>query len=672
MVLREDRVKANPPAASDEAIAARLGVEQGLVRIMLSFRLVSCFAIASMLAACGSQRVQQSPGKASAVAPVTPPSWGSPWVARSGTWPSPACFEKTEGLLRQMTLAEKVGQMTQASRETVKPGEIRQYVLGSILSGGGSAPGSGTSPEWADMTDVMHREALATRLAIPLVYGVDAVHGHGNVVGATIFPHNIGLGAARDPGLVERLARLTAVEMVATGVDWTFAPVVAAGRDERWGRTYETFSELPDEAGLLGAAAVRGYQGERLGETPQSVIACAKHYAGDGATEFKTSKGALLDQGDTRLSDEDFRRIAIAPYLPSIAAGVGSIMVSFSSVHGRKMHGHRELLTDVLKGELGFRGFLVTDWTGIEQLPGKFPDQVESSVNAGMDMFMQPYNWKDFIATLTKSVEGGRVPMARIDDAVRRIVTVKCEAGLFERGPVDRASIAAVGSADHRRAAKEAVEKSLVLLKNDAKLLPLDARANVVVAGAGAQSLTRQAGGWTVEWQGAEDKPFPGTTIADAMKALATERGQGSVSLQVTGKAPDGETKKPDAAVLVMSEPAYAEGRGDSETLAPSADDLAALDALSARGLPIVVVILSGRPIVIEPHLEKARAWIAAWLPGSAGEGVASVLYGLREPGGKLSHSWPRRVTDLPLNPGDRRYDPLFPHGHGLSFAAVK
>jgi beta-glucosidase len=314
----------------------------------------------------------------------------------------------------------------------------------------------------------------------------------------------------------------------------------------------------------------------------------------------------------------------------------------------------------------------VTDWTGIEQLPGKFPDQVESSVNAGMDMFMQPYNWKDFIATLTKSVEGGRVPMARIDDAVRRIVTVKCEAGLFERGPVDRASIAAVGSADHRRAAKEAVEKSLVLLKNDAKLLPLDARANVVVAGAGAQSLTRQAGGWTVEWQGAEDKPFPGTTIADAMKALATERGQGSVSLQVTGKAPDGETKKPDAAVLVMSEPAYAEGRGDSETLAPSADDLAALDALSARGLPIVVVILSGRPIVIEPHLEKARAWIAAWLPGSAGEGVASVLYGLREPGGKLSHSWPRRVTDLPLNPGDRRYDPLFPHGHGLSFAAVK
>ena len=669
MVPREERVKVNPRGASDEPIAARLGVEQGLGRDMLWFRFVSCLVLASLCAACGSQRVQEGPGKA---APIASSPRGSPWVARSGAWPSPVCVDKAEKLLGQMTLAEKIGQMTQASRETVKPGEIQKYFLGSVLSGGGSAPGQGTPAEWAEMCDAMHREAFATRLAIPLVYGVDAVHGHGNVVGATIFPHNIGLGATRNPELVERLAHLTAVEMVATGVDWTFAPAVAAGRDERWGRTYETFSELPEEAGSLGAAAVRGYQGKRLGESPDSVIACAKHYAGDGATEFKTSKGALLDQGDTQLSEQDFRRIAVSPYLPAIAAGVGSIMISFSSVHGRKMHGHRELLTDVLKGELGFRGFLVTDWTGIEQLPGKFPDQVESSVNAGVDMFMQPYNWKDFIETLTKAVEGGRVPMARIDDAVRRIVTVKCEAGLFERGPVDRASLPVVGSAEHRRAAKDAVERSLVLLKNDGRLVPLAAKANVVVAGVGATSLTRQAGGWTVEWQGAEDKPFFGTTIFDAMQALATERREGSVTLEVTGKARDGETKKPDVAVLVMSEPPYAEGRGDSETIAPSAEDLAALDALSARGLPVVVVILSGRPLIIEPHLAKARAWIAAWLPGSAGEGVVSVLYGLTEPGGKLSHSWPRRVTDLPLNAGDRRYDPLFSHGHGLSTSPAR
>ncbi len=570
-----------------------------------------------------------------------------------------------------MTLPEKVGQMTQASRETVKPDEIRTYFLGSVLSGGGSAPGRGTPADWADMTDGMHREALATRLRIPLVYGVDAVHGHGNVVGATIFPHNIGLGATRDAELVERLARHTAAEMVATGVDWTFAPVVAAGRDERWGRTYETFSEAPDEAGRLGAAAVHGYQGARLGGTPEGVIACAKHYAGDGATEFKTSKGALLDQGDTRLSPEDFRRIAIAPYLPSIAAGVGSIMVSFSSVHGQKMHGHRQLLTDVLKGELGFRGFVVTDWTGIEQLPGKFSEQVESSVNAGIDMFMQPYNWKDFIATLISAVESGRVPMARIDDAVRRIVTVKCEAGLFERGPVDRVSLGVVNSAEHRQSAAEAAEKSLVLLKNDG-LLPLRPEASVVVAGAGADSLTRQAGGWTVGWQGADDKPFPGKTIFYGINELQGVRGYRTPTLEVSGKAPVGETKKPDVAVLVMSERAYAEGRGDSDSLAPSAEDLAALDALAARRIPTVVIILSGRPLIIEPYLDKAKAWLAAWLPGSAGEAIASVLYGMKQPVGKLSHSWPRRITDLPLNVGDARYDPLFPYGHGLGYTGIR
>ena len=319
-------------------------------------------------------------------------------------------------LVHRMTLDEKVGQMTQASRETIKPGDIREFSLGSVLSGGGSAPGGGTPAEWADMLDAFHAEALTTRLAIPLVYGSDAVHGHGNVVGATIFPHNIGLGAARDPELVRAIARATAVEMIATGVDWTFAPAVAPARDERWGRTYESFSESPEEAALLGAAAVRGYQGDRLGGDPMSVLACAKHYAGDGATTFKSSQGALLDQGDTRLSPEDFARMALRPYKEPLAAGVGSVMVSFSSVNGQKMHGHRPLVTDTLKRDFGFRGLVVTDWQGVEQLPGDLSKQIESSVNAGIDLFMEPYGWKSFIQTLKTSARAG----ARSDGAHRR------------------------------------------------------------------------------------------------------------------------------------------------------------------------------------------------------------------------------------------------------------
>jgi beta-glucosidase len=627
-------------------------------------RFVSSAVVFALVSACGAERA------ATPAAPAAPPAararatWGAPWVARSGAWPSEACVEKTDALLATMTLAEKVGQMTQASRETIKPGDIQAYFLGSVLSGGGSAPGGATPAEWADMTDAMHAEALATRLAIPLVYGVDAVHGHGNVVGATIFPHNIGLGAARDERLVEAIARATAVEMAATGVDWTFAPAVAAGRDERWGRTYETFSELPEDAGRLGAAAVRGYQGERLGSSLLGVLACSKHYAGDGATVFKTAKGALLDQGDTRLSDEDFRRIALAPYPPSIAAGVGSIMVSFSSVHGKKMHGHRELVTDVLKGELGFRGFVVTDWTGIQQLPGSYPEQIVSSVNAGIDLFMEPYHWKDFIGHLQKAVETKQVPLSRIDDAVRRIVTVKCESGLFEKGPVDRSLMARVASPEHRRLAFDAALKTAVLLKNDGDILPLAEKARVVVAGVGARSLTRQAGGWTVEWQGAEDKPFVGETVFDGIARI----GGDAVSFSATGAVAPGAAK-PDVGVLVMSEPAYAEGRGDSETIEPSKEDLAALDALVAQKLRVIVVVLSGRPLIIEPHLGKAQAWLAAWLPGSEGHALSHILYGRHPPTGKLSHSWPRRVSDLPVNVGDTRYDPLFPYGHGLTFA---
>jgi beta-glucosidase len=613
----------------------------------------------SVALACSARAVPE----AKPTHPAAAETWGSPFVARTGAWPTAACSEKANTLVASMTLAEKAGQMTQAERSALRPGDIQRLALGSVLSGGGSAPGRASPTEWADMLDSMHREALATRLGIPLVYGVDAVHGHGNVIGATIFPHNIGLGCARDPALVEAVARATALELVGTGVDWTFAPAVAAGRDERWGRTYETFSEDPTASALLGAAAVVGYQGKRLGGEPTSVLACAKHFAGDGVTSFKSAESALLDQGDARLSKPDFERIAIAPYLPAISAGVGSIMVSFSSVYGLKMHAHRELLTNVLKGQLGFRGFLVSDWLGIQQLPGSYADQVTASVNAGIDLFMEAENFERFTTTLIEAVTKKRVPMSRIDDAVNRILTVKCEAGLFEKGRVDREATASVGFKAHRELARRAVRASAVLLKNEGALLPLAKDRKILVAGSGANSLTRQAGGWTVEWQGANDRPFPGTTLLDALRAAASKPEQ--VNFDASGKGGEG-----DVAVLVMSEPAYAEGKGDSSDIAPPDEDVAALDALAARGLPTVVVIFSGRPLVIEPHLAKASAWLAAWLPGAAGEGVVDVLLGDYPPSGKLSHSWPRRVEDLPLNVGDAKYDPLFPYGYGLSYAS--
>jgi beta-glucosidase len=655
MVLRGDGVK----VAAQDPIASRRSVEQGAEPSVQKSSIIPAAVLGAVAFACGPREVANSPN----TPPGLPSRWGAPFVARSGPFPSDACEKKARDLTANMTLAEKVGQMTQASRETIKPGDVREFFLGSVLSGGGSAPGKGTPTEWADMLDALHAEAQTTRLRIPLVYGSDAVHGHGNVVGATIFPHNIGLGAARDPELVRAVAHATAVEMLATGVDWTFAPAVAAARDERWGRTYETFSESPEEAGTLGAAAVRGYQGERLGGDPTSVLACAKHFAGDGATTFKTAKGALLDQGDTRLLAEDFAKIALRPYHEPIAAGVGSVMVSFSSVNGEKVHGHGPLLTGVLKGKLGFRGLVVTDWTGHRQLPGTLPEQIARSVNAGVDLFMEPYDWKGLIQTLTDLAEAGRVGQARIDDAVGRILTVKCEAGLFEKGPVDRSALASIASTEHRALARRAVAKTVVLLKNEGGVLPLKKTSKILVEGSGARSLTRQAGGWTVGWQGAEEKPFYGTTIFDGLRGavsdprLVTTRGEGS------------KASAPEVALLVMSEPAYAEGKGDSETIEPPAEDLKALDTLQSLGVPIVVVILSGRPIVIEPHLAKAAAWVAAWLPGSAGEGVADVLYGDVPPTGKLSHSWPRKVADLPLNVGDPKYDPLFPFGHGLAYA---
>ncbi|MDF2698149.1 MAG: beta-N-acetylhexosaminidase, partial [Labilithrix sp.] len=397
---------------------------------------------------------------AHACAPSRPPP--PPTVARadlSGPWPTAGCLRRSETLLGQMTLPEKLGQMVQAERKHLKEGDVARYFVGSVLSGGGSYPGRGTAAEWVKMTDAFHAEARSTRLGIPLTYAVDAVHGHGNVTEATIFPHHIGLGCTRDPALVEAIGRATAVEIAGTGVDWDFAPVVAAGRDPRWGRTYETFSDRPDLSGFLGAAEVRGLQGTRLGVDETSVMACAKHFAGDGLTTFGTSpvahEGGLLDRGDVRLDDATFRRLAVEPFRPAIAAGVASVMVSFSSLRGTGMHESHRWITEVLKGELGFRGVVISDWSGLRELPGTYEEQVIKSVNAGIDVTMDaavpgasgaasdlPISpegktitppFREFLETLERAVHSGRVSEARVDDAVRRVLTVKCEAGLFER-----------------------------------------------------------------------------------------------------------------------------------------------------------------------------------------------------------------------------------------------
>jgi beta-glucosidase len=574
--------------------------------------------------------------------------------------PSPSCRARVSALLAQMTLPEKLGQMVQAERKYVAPGDIAKYHLGSILSGGGSAPGGGTPADWADMVDAFHAEARASRLHVPLVYGVDAVHGHNNVVGATIFPHAIGLGCTRDAALVEEVAHATAMEVAGTGIDWTFAPLVGPGRDPRWGRTYETFSDDPSLTAQLGAAAIRGYQGDRPFAYPLHVIACAKHFAGDGLTTFGTSHmdGGVLDRGDVRLSEADFRALAVAPYRAAINAGVATVMVSFSAYNGVPMHANKRFVTDVLKGELGFAGLVVSDWSGLREMPGTYYEQVVASVNAGIDMTMDaehPGDWHEFLDTLAKAVAKGDVTQARVDDAVTRVLGVKCEAGLFEKGATDRKLTALVGSAEHHALARRAARASLVLLQNEGQLLPLAKTSRVLVTGTGANDLARQAGGWTVAWQGAENKPFPGTTILQGIRAAIGE----------PARAMDAA----DVAVLVASEPPYAEWFGDSRDLALPAADLATLDALARAKLPTVVVLLTGRPVIVAPHLGKARAWLAAWLPGSEGGAIADVLFGDVAPTGKLARAWPRRIEDLPLHVNEPIASPLFPFGHGLGYA---
>jgi beta-glucosidase len=599
-------------------------------------------------------------------------------------------------LLGRMTLAEKVGQMTQGERANVTEEQVTELGLGSVLSGGGSVPTPNTPEAWADMVDTFQRAALRSRLGIPIIYGVDAVHGHNNVYGATIFPHNIGLGASRNPRLVAQVESITAEETRATGIPWDFAPCLCVTRDARWGRSYESFGEDPGLVSVLGTAAVVGLQGrgQRDLDRNDKVLATVKHFAGDGDTEYGTGSGDYpIDQGITVTNRRDFARIDLAPYWPAIrTARAGSAMPSFSSVdwtedgvgNPTKMHAHRELLTGVLKGKMKLDGFVISDWEGIHQIPGDWPTQVRTSINAGIDMAMEPAQYASFIETLIAEVEAGRVPMSRIDDAVRRILTKKFELGLFERPFADRTHIDEIGSAAHRRVARQAVAESQVLLKNSGNALPLKRNAKIYVAGRNADDIGNQSGGWTLSWQGFPERNAgnvpqqPGTSILDGIRQVAP---QAQVTYSADGSAPAAGS---DVAVVAVGETPYAEGFGDvggpewaydpadqnqpreEKSLELHPQDRATVERVCAAVETCVVLIVSGRPQIVTDLLPRIDALVASWLPGTEGAGVADVLFGRRAFTGKLSVSWPRTAAQEPINVGDRDYDPLFRYGYGL------
>jgi len=572
-------------------------------------------------------------------------------------------------LLSRMTLEEKIGQMTQADHAFVKDlADVENYFLGSVLSGGNSDPQEGNSLQaWTDLYDRFQQRARKTRLGIPILYGIDAVHGHNNVLGAVIFPHNIGLGSAGNPALAEKIARLTAEEVRATGIQWTFAPCVAVPRDIRWGRTYEGFSEDPDVVKAFASAQVRGFQGSDL-RNPLSVLACAKHYAGDGGTAWgSTRRGFGLDQGDTRVDEQTLRRIHLPGYIAAIRAGVGSIMPSYSSWNGVKCSASKRLLTEILKQELGFEGFLVSDYNAIDQLSPNYKTAIEMSINAGMDMAMTPRRYREFFDSLKALVQEGKVPVARIDDAVTRILRVKFAMGLMDkaRSPLaDRSLHKTFGSAEHRQVAREAVRRSLVLLKNERKTLPISKRiARIHVGGKSADDLGNQCGGWTIAWNGRSGAVTTGgTTILSAIRNAVSR------NTRVTFSTDGTDAAGAAIGVVVIGEKPYAEGWGDRADLSLAKEDVEAVANMKQAGIPVVVILVSGRPMIVNKVLEQADAFLAAWLPGTEGQGVADVLFGDYSPTGKLPFSWPRSMAQIPSHPGDRNYDPLFKYGYGLKY----
>jgi beta-glucosidase len=631
------------------------------------------FMVVCMLGSCSSNKGSESSnGKNSAPCSV------DRWPSGVNSIPKdPAIENKISAILSRMDLDRKIGQMVQVSIEQCTYDDIKKYHIGSVLNGGGSYPHGNKgalAKEWVACADSFWLASMDDSVVqIPVMWGTDAVHGHNNKRGATIFPHNIGLGAANDPELIKRIGEITAREVAATGLDWTFAPVVAVVRDDRWGRTYESYSENPEIVRIYAEKTVQGLQGN-LDE--EHIIATAKHYLGDGGTVYG------IDRGDNRSTEQQMIDLHAPGYIAAIKAGVQTIMVSYSSWNGEAMHGHRYLLTEVLKDRLGFDGLIVSDWNGIGEVSGCSNSDCPKAINAGIDMFMIPFetDWKAFIAGVKKQVASGDVPLSRIDDAVARILRVKFRAGLFEKPQPSKRKLAnkeaLLGSAEHRQVAREAVRKSLVLLKNKNSILPLSRTSGILVAGKSADCIANQCGGWSGTWQGTDNtnKDFPGaTSVVEAVKKVAA-----NVTFDVTGKT--AEKEKYDVAIVVIGETPYAEYNGDIKgalTLEHAGNcplDIAVLDNIKKSGIPIVTLFISGRPLQVNRELNSSNAFVVAWLPGTEADGIADVLFKnengevMYDFSGRLSFSWPRNACQSSLNKGDANYDPLFPYGFGLTY----
>ena len=663
-----------------------------LIPVGLALALMACQAAPAPLASTptnGAPTAQAATATTIATAAATDtPTTEPELVSTAKPEPGPVVYtdaslpvdERVADLLARMTLEEKIGQMTLVEKFSLTPEVVTERFIGGVLSGGAGRPAENTPEGWVEMVDGFQAGALATRLAIPMIYGVDAVHGHNNVKDATLFPHNIGLGATRDPDLLERIGRATAEEVAATGIPWNYAPVVAVARDIRWGRTYESYSEDTAVVSELATAYLRGLQGDDLAD-PLSILATAKHFVGDGGTAWGTSTTSdySLDQGVTEVDEATLRAVHLPPYAAAVEAGAQSIMISFSSWGGSKMHAQSYLINEVLKGELGFEGFTVSDWGGVDQIDPDYYTSVVESVNAGVDMNMVPYDYERFISNLTLAVERGEVQMERIDDAVRRILRVKFMIGLFEQPYADPALLDLFGADDHRALAREAVAKSLVLLKNDKAVLPLAKDTPLLfVAGQGADDIGRQSGGWTIEWQGAEGDITEGTTLLEAIQQTVAD--SEAVHFNRLGRYEDvldasGQPARAPVGILVVSELPYAEGMGDSNDLGLSGADLATLGRLKERVDQVVVVVISGRPLILTDILPEVDAVVAAWLPGSEGLGMTDVLFGDVPFTGKLSFSWPRAMDHLPFDfsalPTEGCDAPLYPFGYGLDAAGV-
>lgn len=585
-------------------------------------------------------------------------------------------------LMGRMSLEEKIGQMVQIDRTVASKEVMNKYLIGSVLSGGGSVPAKEASPKvWIDMVNEFQEGSLSTRLGIPMIYGIDAVHGHNNVYNATIFPHNVGLGATRDPNLVKRIGAATALEVRATGISYVFAPCIAVCRDPRWGRCYESYSEDPNIvramteiiSGLQGEIPANSRKGVPYVAGREKVAACAKHYVGDGGT----TKG--INENNTVANRHELLSIHMPGYYNSIIKGVSTIMISFSSWNGKKMHENQDLITGFLKNTLRFRGFVISDWQGIDRITSpphaNYTYSIIAGITAGIDMIMVPYNYTEFIDGLTYLVKSNVIPISRIDDAVKRILRVKFIMGLFENPLADSIFVNELGKKEHRELAREAVRKSLVLLKNgesaDKPMIPLPKKApKILVAGSHADNLGFQCGGWTIEWQGLGGNNLTsGTTILSAIKDTVDPKTK--VVFKENPSAQFVKSNQFSYAIVVVGEPPYAETFGDSLNLTISEPGPSTITNVCGA-VKCVVIVISGRPVVLQPYVAVIDAVVAAWLPGTEGKGVTDVLFGDYGFSGKLSRTWFKTVDQLPMNVGDRHYDPLFPFGFGLTTNPVK